>query len=272
MGGRICSMVAGDDGDPFRRSGSRCSAIRCIRRASRRRCGSSTSQRLTMPVLFASGTRDAFGTPAELKQSREEDQGTGDISLDRDRRSRVQAAESRAASRSRRARRAWREAVVGFVQGLPCGEVRDWRRASRPVVRVRRPLGLHVVRRRVRRRRVGRVLTLFRGAVRQVATDFGVRIAKWLGDGCMLVSVDAAQLVAAVCELEQLARRARAAAADARGHGRRRGDPARRRRLHRPVREPRGAALRPSPTARDPRARPSSRSTRPRERRSSRPG
>ena len=41
-----------------------------------------------------------------------------------------------------------------------------------------------------------RVLTLFRGAVRQVATDFGVRIAKWLGDGCMLVSVDAAQLVA----------------------------------------------------------------------------
>ena len=43
-----------------------------------------------------------------------------------------------------------------------------------------------------------RVLTLFRGAVRQVATDFGVRIAKWLGDGCMLVSVDPAQLVAAV--------------------------------------------------------------------------
>jgi class 3 adenylate cyclase len=49
-----------------------------------------------------------------------------------------------------------------------------------------------------------RVLTLFRGAVRKVATDFGVRIAKWLGDGCMLVSVEPAQLVAAVCELEQL--------------------------------------------------------------------
>jgi adenylate cyclase len=51
-----------------------------------------------------------------------------------------------------------------------------------------------------------RVLTVFRSAVRQVATDFGVRIAKWLGDGCMLVSVEPAQLVAAVCKLEELTR------------------------------------------------------------------
>jgi adenylate cyclase len=49
-----------------------------------------------------------------------------------------------------------------------------------------------------------RVLTLFRSAVRNVATEFGVRIAKWLGDGCMLVSVEPAQLVAAVCALEGL--------------------------------------------------------------------
>jgi class 3 adenylate cyclase len=49
-----------------------------------------------------------------------------------------------------------------------------------------------------------RVLTAFRAAVRQVATDFGVRIAKWLGDGCMLVSVDPTQLIAAVCQLEAL--------------------------------------------------------------------
>lgn len=49
-----------------------------------------------------------------------------------------------------------------------------------------------------------RVLTVFRGAVRQVATEFGVRIAKWLGDGCMLVSVDPAQLIAAVTKLEAL--------------------------------------------------------------------
>ena len=51
-----------------------------------------------------------------------------------------------------------------------------------------------------------RVLTLFRSAVRTMATDFGVRIAKWLGDGCMLVSVEAPQLVAAVCKLEELTR------------------------------------------------------------------
>ncbi len=49
------------------------------------------------------------------------------------------------------------------------------------------------------------VLTTFRGAVRQIATEFGVRIAKWLGDGCMLVSVDAPQLVSSVCRLETLA-------------------------------------------------------------------
>ncbi len=49
-----------------------------------------------------------------------------------------------------------------------------------------------------------RVLTLFRGAARKVATDFGVRIAKWLGDGAMFVAVDARQLVCAVLELELL--------------------------------------------------------------------
>jgi len=51
-----------------------------------------------------------------------------------------------------------------------------------------------------------RVLTLFRSAVRTVATDFGVRIAKWLGDGCMLVSVEPTHLAAAVCKLETLTR------------------------------------------------------------------
>jgi len=45
------------------------------------------------------------------------------------------------------------------------------------------------------------VLTEFRGAVRRIATDYGVRIAKWLGDGCMLVAVDGAQLAAAVIEM-----------------------------------------------------------------------
>jgi adenylate cyclase len=49
-----------------------------------------------------------------------------------------------------------------------------------------------------------RVLTLFRSAARKVATDFGVRIAKWLGDGAMFVAVDFRQLVAAVIELERI--------------------------------------------------------------------
>ena len=50
------------------------------------------------------------------------------------------------------------------------------------------------------------MLTLFRGAVRQVATEYGVRFANWLGDGCMLVSVEPSQLVGSVCMLERLAR------------------------------------------------------------------
>lgn len=49
-----------------------------------------------------------------------------------------------------------------------------------------------------------RVLTTFRAVARKVATDFGVRIAKWLGDGCMFVAVDGPQMVAAVLELERL--------------------------------------------------------------------
>ncbi len=49
-----------------------------------------------------------------------------------------------------------------------------------------------------------RVLTAFRQISRQVATDYGVRIAKWLGDGCMFVSVEPQQLVSAVCALEAL--------------------------------------------------------------------
>jgi class 3 adenylate cyclase len=50
-----------------------------------------------------------------------------------------------------------------------------------------------------------RVLTLFRSAARRVATDFGVRIAKWLGDGAMFVAVDFSQLVCAVLQLASLA-------------------------------------------------------------------
>ncbi len=36
----------------------------------------------------------------------------------------------------------------------------------------------------------GRLLSAFRTIVREVASERGVRIAKWLGDGCMVVGVD----------------------------------------------------------------------------------
>lgn len=47
------------------------------------------------------------------------------------------------------------------------------------------------------------VLTLFRNAVRAVAGFSGVRVAKWLGDGAMIVSIEVEPLVEAVLEIEQ---------------------------------------------------------------------
>jgi class 3 adenylate cyclase len=44
------------------------------------------------------------------------------------------------------------------------------------------------------------VLTVFRAALRDICSRRGVRIAKWLGDGAMLVSVDTMPLVAAALE------------------------------------------------------------------------
>jgi class 3 adenylate cyclase len=48
-----------------------------------------------------------------------------------------------------------------------------------------------------------RVLTAFRAAARDTATDFGVRIAKWLGDGCMYVAVEPDLVVSAVIGLQE---------------------------------------------------------------------
>ncbi len=45
------------------------------------------------------------------------------------------------------------------------------------------------------------VLTHFRAALRSTASDVGVRIAKWLGDGAMLVAVDTVSLVEATVSL-----------------------------------------------------------------------
>lgn len=47
------------------------------------------------------------------------------------------------------------------------------------------------------------VLASFRATVRETASRRGVRVAKWLGDGAMLVGVDPEPLVCAVLEIER---------------------------------------------------------------------
>jgi class 3 adenylate cyclase len=47
------------------------------------------------------------------------------------------------------------------------------------------------------------LLAGFRTATRDIASRRGVRIAKWLGDGCMLVGVDAQPVLEALLETEQ---------------------------------------------------------------------
>ena len=51
----------------------------------------------------------------------------------------------------------------------------------------------------------GRILSTFRTIVRTVASERGVRIAKWLGDGCMVVAVEQDDAIAFVLDLEQRA-------------------------------------------------------------------
>ena len=48
----------------------------------------------------------------------------------------------------------------------------------------------------------GRLLGAFRTITREVASERGVRIAKWLGDGCMIVAVEQAACIAFALELE----------------------------------------------------------------------
>ncbi|MSV90109.1 MAG: hypothetical protein F2876_09860 [Actinobacteria bacterium] len=49
-----------------------------------------------------------------------------------------------------------------------------------------------------------KVLSGFRAAVREVAASRAVRVAKWLGDGAMLVSVEMEPAVEAVVDIERL--------------------------------------------------------------------
>jgi len=51
----------------------------------------------------------------------------------------------------------------------------------------------------------GRILGMFRTLVREVASERGVRVAKWLGDGCMIVAVDQMAAIEFVMDLEQRA-------------------------------------------------------------------
>ena len=51
----------------------------------------------------------------------------------------------------------------------------------------------------------GRLLSTFRAIVRTVASDRGVRIAKWLGDGCMIVAVEQKDAIEFVLDLERQA-------------------------------------------------------------------
>ena len=49
----------------------------------------------------------------------------------------------------------------------------------------------------------GRILGAFRTIAREVASERGVRIAKWLGDGCMVVSIEQTNAISFALELER---------------------------------------------------------------------
>ena len=49
----------------------------------------------------------------------------------------------------------------------------------------------------------GRLLASWRAVTREVASETGVRIAKWLGDGCMLVAVDQRDAITFALELQK---------------------------------------------------------------------
>jgi adenylate cyclase len=49
------------------------------------------------------------------------------------------------------------------------------------------------------------ILARFRSITRELASDHGVRIAKWLGDGCMVVSVDRTYLIGFALDLSRKA-------------------------------------------------------------------
>jgi predicted alpha/beta-hydrolase family hydrolase len=117
MGGRICSLVAGDAVDPVPALGLAMLGYPLHPPGKPDTLRVEHFKRLTMPVLFASGTRDAFGTPAELKRHAKKVKGpvtfhwveTGDHGFKPLKASGLTAAD---------ALRGVAEAVVGFVRSL----------------------------------------------------------------------------------------------------------------------------------------------------------
>lgn len=118
MGGRICSMVAADEADPVPAAGL---ALLSYPLHPPGRPGNLRVEhlpRLTMPVLFASGTRDAFGAPDELERAAKLVPGpvsfywveTGDHSVKPLKSSGLTSADAMAGVA---------EAVVSFVRELP---------------------------------------------------------------------------------------------------------------------------------------------------------
>jgi predicted alpha/beta-hydrolase family hydrolase len=116
MGGRICSLAAADD-DPLPALGLALLGYPLHPPGKPEQLRVAHFARLTMPVLFVSGTRDAFGTPEELKRNARKIKGkvtfswieTGDHGFKPLKASGLSAAGALAAAA---------EAVVGFVQSF----------------------------------------------------------------------------------------------------------------------------------------------------------
>jgi predicted alpha/beta-hydrolase family hydrolase len=117
MGGRICSLVAGAADDPVPALGLALLGYPLHPPGRPETLRVEHFTRLKIPVLFASGTRDAFGTPAELKRHAKKVKGpvtfhwveTGDHSFKPLKASGLTATD---------ALRGVAEAVVAFVQRL----------------------------------------------------------------------------------------------------------------------------------------------------------
>jgi len=117
MGGRIGSLAASDPDDPIPALGLALLSYPLHPPGNPEKLRVDHFKRLAMPVLFVSGTRDAFGTPAELKRHAKKVKGpvtfcwieTGDHSVKPLKSSGMTAAD---------AQRAVAEAVVAFVTGL----------------------------------------------------------------------------------------------------------------------------------------------------------